>query len=130
MQNGVGKVERRDPWRWTDRSLTKWWDKKIIMLLERLSAERDLTSDEAQLLDLTIVRIKPPRSVWRWSEAEDRAISDLIARRPIRLRYAHYAKPFERNDDVRELAAKLGRSEWAIYRRMERLRKREELEAA
>jgi hypothetical protein len=107
------------------RSATRWRDEIIVKLIETIGRERELTADESLMLDRTAHRLKPKRTVWRWSEAEDRAIRDLINRRPIRLRYVRYAKPFERNDEVRALAKKLKRSEWAIYRRMERLRKRD-----
>jgi hypothetical protein len=108
----------------TSRSATKWRDEAIIQLIERIGRERDLHPDESAMLHRAVRRLKPKRAVWRWSEAEDRAIRELLSRRPIRLRYVRYAKPFQRNDEVRALAEKLGRSEWAIYRRMERLRKR------
>ena len=105
------------------RSATKWRDQTIVRLLEKLSRHGELSEEDSVLMERTVRRLKPRREVWRWTEEEDRQIKRLIARRPIRLRYVRYAKPFKRNDEVRVLAEKLGRSEWAVYRRMERLRK-------
>lgn len=102
------------------RSATKWRDQQIIDLLGKVQRCRPLSDDETVLLERTVRRLKPKRSVWFWHPDEDRVILDLMARR--RRRRAP-PKLFHRNDEVRLLAIRLGRTEWAVRRRMERLRK-------
>jgi hypothetical protein len=97
-----------------------WRDQTIVGLLEKLARERNLTDDESTLMERTVRRITPKREVWRWHPDEDRMIKDLLARR----RRRGPPKPFKRNDEIRLLAIQLGRTEWAVRRRMERLRKR------
>jgi hypothetical protein len=70
-------------------------------------------------MERTVRRLTPRREVWRWSEKEDRLLKAVIRRRQRK----GPPKPFQRNDEVRRLAAELGRTDWAVYRRMERLRK-------
>ncbi len=103
----------------SSRSATKWRDEKIVNLLEQLQRCRSLNDDETTLLEKTVRRITPKRLVWYWHPDEDRKIKDLMARRRRRGR----TKPFQRNDEIRLLAIQLGRTEWAVRRRMERLGK-------
>jgi hypothetical protein len=102
------------------RPATKWRDQTIINLLTKLARERDLDAEESVLMERTVRRQTPPREIWRWKQTEDQQIIDLIKRR----KRLGQPKPFQKNDEVRLLAAKLGRTEWAVYRRMERLRKK------
>lgn len=97
----------------------KWRDQTIIRLLESLSRVRDLEPEEGALLERTVRRLTPKREVWRWSEKEDRVLKTVLRRRARK----GPPKPFQRNDEVRLLAETFGRTEWAVYRRMERLRK-------
>lgn len=98
----------------------RWRDEAILGLLESLQRERDLKDGESTLMDRTIRRLTPRREIWRWSEKEDRLLKSVIRHWP-RLRQQ---KPYQPNDRIRLLAQELGRTEMAIYRRMERLRKR------
>jgi hypothetical protein len=95
-------------------------DETIVNLLGSLQRHRDLDHGETALLERTVRRLTPPREVWRWSEKEDRLLKSVIRRWP-RLRQQ---KPYQPNGRIRLLAQQLGRSEMAIYRRMERLRKK------
>lgn len=95
-------------------------DETIVNLLGSLQRHRDLDNTETALLERTVRRLTPPREIWRWSEKEDRLLKSVIRRWP-RLRQQ---KPYQPNDRIRLLAQQLGRSEMAVYRRMERLRKR------
>ena len=103
------------------RSATKWRDQTIVTLIEKLARERELQPEECSLMERTVRRLKPKRSIWRWHPREDEEIIALIKRR----KRLGRPKPFQRNDEVRLLAAKFGRSYMAVHRRMERLRKRE-----
>lgn len=103
------------------RSATKWRDQTIIDLLGKVQKCRALDDDETAMLERTVRRLKPKRAVWRWHADEDRKILDLMARRR---RRRMPPKLFCRNDEIRLLAIQLGRTEWAVRRRMERLRKR------
>jgi hypothetical protein len=100
-------------------SATRWQDKTVIELLEKISRLRDLQPEEQILMQRTSSRLKPKRPVWRWKITEDRQILDLVLRR----KRLGRPKPFQRNDELRLLAEKLGRTEWAVRRRMERLLK-------
>lgn len=103
--------------RWQEA--TRWQDQTVLTLLEKLARERPLQPDEMTLLSRTMHRLKPKREVWRWGANEDRQILDLLHRR----KRLGRPKPFEKNDEIRLLAEKLKRTPWAVYRRMERLRK-------
>lgn len=97
-------------------------DEAIVDLLGRLQRHRELSGEEGRMLEQALYRLnraRPKREVWRWTEKEDRMLKALIRRRA---RYGR-PKPFQANDDVRKLAAKFGRTDWAVYRRIERLRK-------
>jgi hypothetical protein len=96
-----------------------WRDQTIIALLDSLQRERDLTPVECVLMESTVRRLTPRREVWRWSAKEDRTLVALIKRRATGGR----PRPFERNDEVRDLAAQMGRTYFAVHRRIERLRK-------
>lgn len=98
----------------------RWRDQTIISLLESLQRERDLKEGESALMERTVRRLTPRREIWRWSEKEDRLLKAMIRCWP-RLRQQ---KPYQPNDRIRKVAEELGRTEMAIYRRMERLRKR------
>jgi hypothetical protein len=102
------------------RSATKWRDEEIVRLLGEVARHRPLDDSDTNLLERTVRRLKPKREVWRWHADEDRKIKDLLARR----RRRGPAKPFKRNDEIKLLAIQLGRTEWAVRRRMERLRKK------
>lgn len=97
----------------------RWRDQTIIALLEKLARVRELEPEESALMERTVRRLTPRREVWRWAEKEDRLLKAVIRRRQRK----GPPKPFQRNDEVRLIAAELGRTEWAVYRRMERLRK-------
>lgn len=101
------------------RSATKWRDQAIIGLLEKLGRHRELEPEELTLMERTVRRLKPRREVWRWHPSEDEQIKALIRRR----KRLGRPKPFQRNDEIRLLAQRLGRTEWAVRRRVERLRK-------
>lgn len=98
----------------------RWRDQTIIRLVEAIGRERPLNEFESNLMDRTVRRLTPRREIWRWSEKEDRLLKSMIRCWP-RLRQQ---KPYQPNDRVRKVAEELGRTEMAIYRRMERLRKR------
>jgi hypothetical protein len=95
-------------------------DKTIVTLLESLQRARDLDESETVLLERTVRRLTPPREIWRWSEKEDRELKAFIRKRARIGR----PKPFQPNDEVRLLAASMGRTYMATHRRIERLRKR------
>lgn len=105
-----------------------WRAKAVVFLLEEARQSRTLTSDEARLLAWATSRLHRKREVWRWSEREDRRLLGFIRTRKGIVfgnrRSALVGKPFEINDAVRDLAAELGRTEWAVRRRIERLRKK------
>lgn len=98
----------------------RWRDHTIINLLDKLQRERDLNADESSLMERTVRRVTPRREVWRWTANEDRALKAFIRRRAKNGR----PKPFQPNDEVRLLAASMGRTYMAVHRRIERLRKR------
>lgn len=101
------------------RTATKWRDMTIVQLLEKLARERELHPEESALMERTVRRLTPKREVWRWSEKEDRLLLAIIRRWP----RVKQQRPYQRNDTIRQLAVELRRTEFAIYRRMERLRK-------
>jgi hypothetical protein len=95
-------------------------DETIVNLLGSLQRHRDLDNSETALLERTVRRLTPPRDIWRWSAAEDRKLKLFIRKRARIGR----PKPFQPNDEVRQLAAEMGRTYMAVHRRIERLRKR------
>jgi len=98
----------------------KMRDEVICDLLERLCRVRPLDDEETALLAKTVLRLGIRQGHWRWTRNEDKAVQRLIARRMI----SGPSQPFIYNDEVRLLAARLGRSYMAVHRRMERLRRR------
>jgi hypothetical protein len=93
-------------------------DEVICDLLERLCRVRALSAEESALLAKTMLRLGNKQDKWRWTRNEDKCVLRLMGRRDA----TGPGQPFTPNDDVRLLAGQLGRSEMAIYRRMERLR--------
>jgi hypothetical protein len=104
----------------------RWRDQTIVQLLEKLQRQRDLEECESALMERTVRRLTPPREIWRWSEKEDRTLKAFIKRRARLGR----PKPFQPNDEVRILAAEMGRTYMAVHRRIERLRKAEKCSQA
>lgn len=98
----------------------RWRDQMIVNLLDKIQRERDLKPEESTLMERTVRRLTPKRDVWRWSAKEDQALKAFIRRRAKNGR----PKPFQPNDEVRLLAASMGRTYMAVHRRIERLRKR------
>lgn len=95
-------------------------DETIVNLLGSLQRHRDLDHGETALLERTVRRLTPPREIWRWSAQEDLKLKAFIKRRAKTGR----PRPFEGDDEVRELAESMGRTYWAVHRRIERLRKK------
>lgn len=95
-------------------------DAVILELLEHICRVRPLTADETELLTRTMQRLGTKQPNWRWSAEEDTIVRQFVYRR------MKSGPPplFCRNDEVRLLAARLGRSYMAVHRRMERIRKR------
>lgn len=104
----------------------KFRDETIVRLFGELRRVRVLDDDEKALFDRALLNLGPKREVWRWSEQEDRQLLNLIRRRAEIGRPA----PFKVNREVIELAESLGRSYFAVHRRIERLRKREKCSSA
>lgn len=105
------------------RSSVKWRDEAIVDLLAKVQRCRPLDADEESLLERTVRRIRPKRVIWYWSADDDRKIKDLMARRRRRGIRSDTWPRFKRNEEIRLLAIQLGRTEWAVRRRMERLKK-------
>lgn len=105
-----------------------WRCRTVVILLEEARQSRSLTIDEARLLSWATSRLHRKREVWRWSEREDRRLIAFIRTRKGIVfgnrRSALVGKPFEKDSAVQELADELGRTVWAVRRRIERLRKR------
>jgi hypothetical protein len=95
-------------------------DETIVNLLGSLQRIRDLDQGETALLERTVRRLTPPREIWRWSAQEDLKLKAFIKRRSKTGR----PRPFEGDDEVRQLAESMGRTYWAVHRRIERLRKK------
>ena len=93
-------------------------DRQIIGLLDKLSRYRPLDDEESGLMERSLRHLGPKRAVWRWTQSEDRAIKRLMRKRALN----GGPKPYQQDDDVKLLAARLGRTYWAVIRRMERLR--------
>lgn len=97
----------------------------FLKLLRRLEEATTLNIDEQRLKAAleanadVCARVDGKRLNWHWKPAELRKIDRFIARRA---RIGN-GKPFRRNDEVRRLAEELGRSEWSVYRMIERRRK-------
>jgi hypothetical protein len=85
----------------------------------RIASRRPLDDQESAMLARIIRGHTPKRDRWHWTHDEDAAVVELITRREAEGRPA----PYQPNGDVQQLADRLGRSYWAVHRRMERLRK-------
>ena len=95
-------------------------DQRIRKLLDSIEQLRPLNIDEAQEKDrLEYLYPRTKRLKWAWSPAELRRIDMFIARRARSGR----PKPFQRDNEVRQLAAEFGRSYMAVHRMIERRRK-------
>ena len=97
-------------------------DELTLQRLGEIERQRALTNDESVLLERVIRRMDRSRErdrPWSWTPAEDRKIRMFMAKRA----RACLPKPFQRNDEVRNLASEMGRTYWAVLRRIERLRK-------
>lgn len=93
-------------------------DRQIIGLLDKLSRYRPLDDEESGMMERSLRHLGPKRAVWRWTPGEDRAIKRLMRKRALN----GGPKPYQPDDDVKVLAGRLGRTYWAVIRRMERLR--------
>ena len=96
----------------------EWRNKAIVDLLGEIRRVRSLTKEESELLGRAAAGLGPKRSVWRWSEREDRELTLLIQKRGYSLRI----KPFETNREVLEIAESMGRTYEAVHKRIQRLR--------
>ena len=105
---------------WPKTQAVRIRDETICDLLERLCRARPLSHEESALLMKTLTRLGAKAANWRWTRNEDKAVQRFLARR----REEPPRKPYTPNEEVRVLAARLGRSEMAVYRRMARLRAR------
>jgi hypothetical protein len=105
---------------WPKTQAVRRRDLIIFELLEHLCRARPLNVDETELLNRTMQRLGAKQPNWRWSAEEDTLVRQFIYRR------LRSGPPplFLPNDEVRLLAARLGRSYMAVHRRMERIRKR------
>jgi hypothetical protein len=90
-----------------------------IDVLGRIASRRPLDSQESAMLARRMRGKVPKRDRWHWTQEEDLAVAELIAKREAEGR----PPPYQPNGDVQRLADRLGRSYWAVHRRMERLRK-------
>jgi hypothetical protein len=99
-------------------------DELTLRRLGEIERQRALTPEESLILERAVRRMDRNRErdrPWTWSPAEDHKIRMFMAKRA----RASAPKPFRPNDEVRELAKQMGRTEWAVRRRMERLRKKD-----
>ena len=95
-------------------------NKLIIGLLEQLGRHRDLTLPETRLLEEMLHRSGTNRRErWWWTKEEDAELAKLNSY------WARYGRPppYQQDDSIRVLAARFGRSYFAVHRRLERLRK-------
>jgi len=94
--------------------------KRVLLgVLQGIARRRPLDDVESAVLDELAGRLaRNKRPVWRWTAAEDARLVRLIRKREREGR----PKPYQRNDAVARLARDLGRSYFAVHRRMERLR--------
>lgn len=95
---------------------------QVLARLDRIGRVRELSEEESLLLERTLRRHdrQSGRRTRPWSKREDQKLERLIAKRA----RIGLPKPFTRNDEVRRIAADMGRTYWAVLRRIERLRKR------
>ena len=91
----------------------------VINLLQRIATWRPLSRRESEMLARYMRRQAPKRPKYFWKPNEDAQVWALIRKRAEEGRPA----PYQRNNEVKRLAAHLGRSYMAVHRRMERLKK-------
>jgi len=98
---------------------------QLLRLLRRAERHMHLNPDEQRLKDsLEASRnvtqaLAAKRMKWSWKPSEIRKIDRFIA---TRARIGN-GKPFHRNDEVRALAASIGRSEESVYKMIQRRKK-------
>lgn len=91
----------------------------ILNVLQDIARRRPLDEIEERTLAEIAGRLaRHKREVWRWTPREDARLVRLIRKREKNGR----PKPYEKNGEVARLARDLGRSYFAVHRRMERLR--------
>ena len=96
----------------------------ILQLLRRLERCRKLNVEEQRLKVALEATVDAKRLRWYWSPTELREIDRFISRRA----RVGRPRPFECNNEVRDLAARLGRSYMATHRMIERRRKQRKAE--
>jgi len=96
-------------------------DQIIFSVLDEISRHRPLTAPESELMEIAIHRLGLMREKWHWTPWEDEMIVRLLKRRAER-RWKRRERPARAAHEVRELAEELGRSYWAVQRRLERIR--------
>lgn len=94
-------------------------DVALCDLLSKLQVFRPLDRNETWLLAGAVHRLGLTHDKWHWTPEEDEMILRLLRNRSRR----RPKRPFTANNEVERLAAQLGRSYWAVQRRIERLRK-------
>ena len=101
------------------KAVKEWRCQSIVTLLREIRRYRTLTAEEKDLMVRATNGLGSKAENWRWSEHEDRTLR-LLNKRRARI---GKPRPFQRDDTVRIIADRFGRTPWAVYRRMERLRK-------
>lgn len=104
------------------RNALKVRDEAIYHLLDKLGRCRPLDDWESDLLLRTSNRLAVKRERWHWTPDDDHAVLVFMVHRQRK----GLPRPYQRNNEVRRLATRLGRSYMAVHRRMERLRARNE----
>lgn len=94
-------------------------DATIVRLLASLERLRPLNTDERALQLSAKARAGGKRLRWHWTPAEMREIDMLIAKRA----RVGRPKPFRVDNEVRDMAARFGRTYMAVHRMIERRRK-------
>lgn len=91
---------------------------ETVRRLEAISRRRPLSDRESRQLEKALRASEAKNTRWHWTPFEDAKVLALMEKRARR----HQPKPFTRDDEIRTLAKSIGRTRWAVYRRMERLR--------
>lgn len=105
---------------------------QLLRLLRRVEGHMHLNPDEKRLKDSLEAcpnitqALAAKRMKWNWKPAEIRKIDHFIS---TRARIGN-GKPFRRNDEVRTLAASIGRSEESVYKMIQRRRKQSQCPSA
>jgi len=94
-------------------------DVSICNLLGKIQQFRPLDRHENTLLAGAMHRLGLTHDKWHWTPEEDELVFRLLRNRARRKRPK---LPFTVNGEVERLAMELGRSYWAVQRRIERLR--------